>query len=187
MDDTQRAFYGLKFENAFLRLRGKAFESFFVRLMGHGFAGDFELVRPYGARGDLKCDGFRRSDGTVFQVYAPDSLKLAPLLAKIDKDFTGAIEHWGRRMRRWEFVHNDDRGLPGDAVQKLVDLHEAHPVVGIKEAAAGNVWYADKHQHARNQDADDDRPSPDIGAAGQGQGLRHAKTMVRRSRSSWAS
>ena len=131
MDDTQRAFYGLKFENAFLRLRGKAFESFFVRLMGHGFAGDFELVRPYGARGDLKCDGFRRSDGTVFQVYAPDSLKLAPLLAKIDKDFTGAIEHWGRRMRRWEFVHNDDRGLPGDAVQKLVDLHEAHPGVEI--------------------------------------------------------
>lgn len=131
MDDTQRAFYGLKFENTFLRSRGKAFESFFGRLMGHGFVGDFELVRPYGAKGDLKCDGFRPSDGTVFQVYAPDAIKLAALLAKIDEDFIGAVGHWGARMRRWEFVHNDDRGLPAEATQKLQDLRVAYPAIHI--------------------------------------------------------
>ena len=131
LDDTQRSFYGLKFENAFLREKGKAFESLFARVMAHGFTGDFEPVRPYGSRGDLKCDGFRPSDGTVFQSYAPDSTKLADLLAKIDVDFEGACTHWGAKMNRWEFVHNDMRGLPAEAVRKLDDLRAAHPTVKI--------------------------------------------------------
>jgi len=88
LDDTQRFFYGLKFENAFLRTKGKAFESFFASVMAHGFTGDFEPVRPYGPRGDLKCDGFRPSDSTVFQCYAPDSTRLRDLLGKIDTDFS---------------------------------------------------------------------------------------------------
>lgn len=131
MDDTQRSFYGLKFENTFLREKGKAFESFFARVMSHGFTGDFEPARPYGPKGDLKCDGFRPSDGTVFQCYAPDSTKLAELLAKIDEDFTGARSDWGDRMRRWEFVHNDVRGLPAEAVRKLESLRSAHPAIAI--------------------------------------------------------
>jgi hypothetical protein len=131
LDDTQRSFYGLRFENAFLRQKGKAFETFFARVMAHGFAGDFEPVRPYGPKGDLKCDGYRPSDGTVFQSYAPDSIKLTDLLDKIDEDFHGAIVHWGGRMRRWEFVHNDIRGLPAEAVRKLDDLRALHPNIAI--------------------------------------------------------
>lgn len=131
LDDTQRSFYGLKFENTFLREKGKAFESFFARVMAHGFTGDFEPVRPYGRKGDLKCDGFRPSDGTVFQSYAPDSTKLADLLAKIDEDFDGARIHWGAKMTRWEFVHNDVRGLPAEAVRKLDDLRAAYPTIKI--------------------------------------------------------
>lgn len=131
MDDTQRFAYGLKFENAYLRSRGKAFESFFARIMAHAFPNDFQPVRPYGSKGDLKCDGFRASDGTVFQCYAPDAMKLADLLAKIDEDFIGAVTHWGRRMKRWEFVHNDSRGLPADAIQLLVDHGLSHPTVTL--------------------------------------------------------
>lgn len=131
LDDTQRSFYGLKFENAFLRQKGKAFEVFFARVMAHGFSGDFVPVRPYGPKGDLKCDGFRPSDGTVFQSYAPDSLKLADLLSKIDADFDGARMHWGPRMKRWEFVHNDHRGLPAEAVRRLDELRAAHPEIEI--------------------------------------------------------
>ena len=76
LDDTQRAFYGLIFENAFLREKGKAFETLFSRVMAHGFSGDFQPVRPYGSKGDMKCDGFRQNDGTVFQCYAPESTGL---------------------------------------------------------------------------------------------------------------
>jgi hypothetical protein len=131
LDDTQRFAYGLKFENAFLRERGKAFESFFFRIMAHGCPSDFQPVRPYGPKGDLKCDGFRASDGTVFQCYAPDIMKIAPLLAKIDEDFSGALVHWTTKMQRWEFVHNDTRGLPAEAVKKLAELGTANPSVSL--------------------------------------------------------
>ncbi len=131
MDDTQRTFYGLKFENTFLREKGKAFEAFFARVMAHGFAADFEPVRPYGPKGDLKCDGFRPSDGTVFQCYAPDSRRLAELITKIDVDFRGAVAHWGSRLRRWEFVHNDVRGLPAEAVRKLDELRATYPTINV--------------------------------------------------------
>ncbi|AKM11905.1 ABC-three component system protein [Croceicoccus naphthovorans] len=131
MDDTQRFGYGLKFENAFLRERGKAFETLFARIMAHAHPGDFQPVRPYGPRGDLKCDGYRASDGTVFQCYAPDSMKVDPLVAKIDEDFNGAVGHWAAKMRRWEFVHNDVRGLAAEAVQKLADLGMSNPTVAL--------------------------------------------------------
>jgi hypothetical protein len=131
LDDTQRSFYGLKFENTFLREKGKAFETFFARVMAHGFTGDFQPVRPYGPKGDLKCDGFRPSDSTVFQSYAPDSMSLTNLLGKIDEDFNGARTHWGSKMKRWEFIHNDIRGLPANAVSKLDDLRAAHPEIKI--------------------------------------------------------
>ncbi|MBC7635840.1 MAG: hypothetical protein H7251_09585 [Acetobacteraceae bacterium] len=137
MDDTQRFSYGLKFENAFLRERGKAFESLFARIMAHAFPGDFRPVHPYGPKGDLKCDGFRASDGTVFQCYAPDAMRLRPLLIKIDEDFSGARAHWQAQMRRWEFVHNDARGLPAEAIRKLNALGPANP--GIVFAVCGEA------------------------------------------------
>lgn len=138
------------FENAYLREKGKAFETFFARVMGHGFVGDFEPVRPYGPKGDLKCDGFRPSDGTVFQSYAPDTMKLEALLAKMDEDFTGAVAHWGVRMRRWEIVHNDIRGLPAEAIRKLQDFRAAHPAIEVAECGYAKLrdvaMGLDRHQ-----------------------------------------
>ena len=142
LDETQRAFYGLLFENAFLREKGKAFETLFSRVMAHGFSGDFQPVRPYGSKGDMKCDGFRASDGTVFQCYAPDATVLSTLLAKIQEDFHGAVVNWGSALKRWEFVHNDVRGLPADAVAKLAVLREANPSIEVAvfgEAEMRNV------------------------------------------------
>ena len=140
MDDLQRAFYGLKFENAFLSQKGKAFEDLFSRIMGHAFLGDFQAVRPYGSRGDLKCDGYRVSDRTVFQCYAPAAMKLANLLAKMDEDFNGAVAHWGDRMKRWSFVHNENDGLPADATQKLVDLGAANPTVSLGQTGYPEIF-----------------------------------------------
>ena len=131
LDDTQRFAYGREFTIAFLRERGKAFETLFARIMAHKFPGDFHPVRPYGPKGDLKCDGFRASDGTVFQCYAPDAVKLEPLLAKLNEDFAGALVHWTTKMRRWEFVHNDSRGLPAEAVQRIAELNMANPSVAL--------------------------------------------------------
>lgn len=131
MDDLQRHIFQMKFRNAFLEQKGKAFEDLFSKIMGHAFPGDFQAVRPYGNRGDLKCDGYRTSDRTVFQCYAPSTMKLANLQAKLNADFNGAVVHWGTRMERWSFVHNEDDGLPADATQQLVDIGEANLQVSI--------------------------------------------------------
>jgi hypothetical protein len=139
LDDTQRFAYGLKFENAFLRERGKAFENLFARIMAHAFPGDFRPVRPYGSKGDLKCDGFRASDGTVFQCYAPDAMKLELLLTKVEEDFNGALGHWAMQMLRWAFVHNDTRGLPAEAIQRLAELGAANPAVVVTVCAESEL------------------------------------------------
>ena len=131
MDQLQRHFFELKFRNAFLESQGKAFEDLFSRIMGHAFAGDFKPVRPYGSKGDLKCDGYRASDKTVFQCYAPKTMKLDKLQAKICEDFNGVVAHWGERMERWIFVHNDVDGIPADAVRQLIDLGKTNPEVSL--------------------------------------------------------
>ena len=142
MDSLQRAFFQMKFRIAFLERKGKAFEDLFSKIMGHASPGDFQAVRPYGNRGDLKCDGYRVSDRTVFQCYAPSAMKLPNLLAKMDEDFNGAVAHSGDRMGRWSFVHNEDDGLPADATQKLVDLSTANPTIILDQTGYPELFAA---------------------------------------------
>ena len=139
-DELQNTFFKLKFRNAFLEKQGKEFEGLFSRIMGHAFPGDFRAVRPYGNKGDLKCDGYRDSDKTVFQCYAPRTTKLQELQAKVDEDFNGAVTHWGARMERWTFVHNDDDGLPAAATQQLIDLGEANPAVTLDQMSYAELF-----------------------------------------------
>ncbi|MBB4189777.1 hypothetical protein GGE07_006475 [Sinorhizobium terangae] len=131
MDELQRSIYVDKFRLAFHTQKGTAFQDWFVRLAGHAFGADFEEVRPYGPYGDLKCDGRRISSGSVFQCYAPEAMKEADLIAKIDEDFHGARAHWGGNMQEWVFVHNDGRGLPPNAVQHLDTVRKAHSPLQI--------------------------------------------------------
>ncbi len=138
MDELQRYIFQIKFENAFLKNEGQAFEDMFAAIMGHAFPGDFQPVRAYGNMGDRKSDGYRASDKTIFQCYGPRSTKLDAMQSKVDADFNGALGHWGARMERWIFVHNDLDGLPADVVQQLVDLEAANPAVKL-----GSMGYAE--------------------------------------------
>ena len=140
MDELQRKFFQLKFRIAFLEKQGQAFEVLFSRIMGHAFADDFIAVRPYGSKGDLKCDGYRASDKTVFQCYAPRTMRLDRLQAKVYEDFNGAVAHWGEDMERWIFVHNDDYGLPADALQQLIDLGKTNPSVSLSDMSYSEIF-----------------------------------------------
>ncbi|RUX29314.1 hypothetical protein EOA23_13930 [Mesorhizobium sp. M2A.F.Ca.ET.042.01.1.1] len=131
MDELQRSIYVDRFRLAFHTQRGTAFQDWFVRLAGHAFGADFEEVRPYGPYGDLKCDGRRISTQSVFQCYAPDAMREADLIEKVDEDFHGARGHWSDDMQEWVFVHNDGRGLPPNAVQHLNGLRQAHAPLQI--------------------------------------------------------
>jgi hypothetical protein len=122
MDQLQRSIYTDRFRVKFFSLRGEAFQTWFVSMAGHAYGPDFEEVRAYGPKGDLKCDGRRISTKTIYQCYAPYSMKESDTVSKVDADFHGAAAHWGPAMSEWVFVHNDDRGLPPGVVRHLDGL-----------------------------------------------------------------
>lgn len=124
--DLQRSFLLSRFEVLYLRSKGTAFQELFRQLMELAYPRDFVAVHPSGSRGDLKCDGYRKSDKTVFQCYAPREMKLTTLLRKMETDFLGAKGHWNSQMEKWTFVHNDDEGLPADALMLLNTLEAQH-------------------------------------------------------------
>ena len=132
MDAVQRAFYRLQFRNAFLEQKGTAFQDWFARLASFALGSDFERIRPYGAQGDFKADGRTRSDRTIYQCYAPETLKQDRLLAKMEADLAGAEEHWRGWMKRWVFVHNDTRGLPATVRQGQDQLRSRYQRITIE-------------------------------------------------------
>ena len=111
VDTVSNLFFGLHFRIAFLEKKGAEFQDWFVDMAGHALGPDFEPVRPYGRQGDWKCDGRQLSTGRIFQCYAPDSESDQKIIAKIDRDFSGALAKWPRFLRAWTFVHNDRRGV----------------------------------------------------------------------------
>lgn len=133
MTSRQHALYRPWFRLAYIEKKGMEFEAWFVDLASHALGADFEPVAAYGPDGDFKCDGRRRSTRTIFQCYAPERLVQGEVIAKIDEDFHGAVDHWASWIREWTFVHNGN-ALPPKAVQHLDQLRILNPNVDI------SVW-----------------------------------------------
>jgi hypothetical protein len=131
VDQFTRAFYELKFRNAFLENRGEAFQDFFSCVMEKKYPGDFIRTRPWGNQGDRKNDGYVRSMRTLFQVYAPNEIEEAKTLTKIDEDYAGAILHWSDYFDKWVFVHNSIQGLGPGVTKKLLDLDNGNQNVRV--------------------------------------------------------
>ena len=132
MDPLTRTYYWARFEIAFLRQKGVAFQDWFCQLAKLAFETDFERVRPNGAEGDFKADGRTLSDGTIYQSYGPERMEQSVVIRKINDDLAGAVDKWGGWIERWVLVHNDGRGLPPKAVQRLDQLREEHPSIRIE-------------------------------------------------------
>lgn len=132
MDHLTRAFYELKFRNAFLENRGEAFQDLFSSIMEKRYPGDFIRTRPWGHQGDRKNDGYVRSTRTLFQVYAPNELEEAKTLTKIEEDYWGALPYWEEYFDTWVFVHNSVQGLGPGVERKLLDLDEGHQSIRVR-------------------------------------------------------
>jgi hypothetical protein len=126
IDPLARAFYELKFENAYLRLKGEAFQDFFAAVMEKKYPADFVRVRPWGNSGDRKNDGYLRSRRILFQCYAPNEMTAALSLKKIKADFVGALPYWKTHFDTWVFLHNSERGLSPEITEVLLDLRAKH-------------------------------------------------------------
>lgn len=132
MDELSRIWFQTVCRQRLRDAHGTAFQDLFADLMELAFPRDFQRIRPYGNQGDQKCDGYLASSKTVFQVYAPRTMKQAQLINKAREDFGGAVHHWRGRMAIWAFVHNDRDGLPPEACKVIQDLSARDPDVAIE-------------------------------------------------------
>jgi hypothetical protein len=126
MDNLTRAFYELMFENSFMKKKADEFQDFFASIMEKRYPGDFIRIRPWGQAGDHKNDGYLRSRRILFQSYAPDKMQVRRCIAKIAKDFDGALLYWKDYFDTWIFVHNAPKGLGPQVKRTLLDLGVRH-------------------------------------------------------------
>lgn len=131
MDQQATAFYELRFKNQYLESKGAAFQSLFVDVMTKAHPGDFIPCRPWGSVGDRKNDGYLKSERTLFQVYAPNEMRMSETVSKVVTDFSDALPHWKDYFDIWVFVHNARDGLPPDVVAKLLELEAAHAPIKL--------------------------------------------------------
>lgn len=132
MPGADPVLFAVLLENVLLKETGQAFEDFFVKAGTTLWKQDFEPWKPQGSLGDMKCDGYRVSDKTVFQCYAPEQFIASKVSGKIKFDFTGARDKLGNHMEKWVFVHNQKDGLPAAAAKLVLELREEHPDITIE-------------------------------------------------------
>ena len=100
------------FKNRILAYRGQQFEDFFISLM-RIYNENFKAVKAYGRLGDRKNDGFDKTTGTFYQVFAPEDLtKVGTIndgVKKLKEDFEVLYEKWNDicPIKKYYFVTND--------------------------------------------------------------------------------
>lgn len=139
-DDAVLDFHYTYFRSEWTTKSGDDFQAFFESIMTRADP-TFVPVAPAGSHGDKKSDGYRGSDETTFQVYAPSAgLKSALTCKKIRDDFAGAKANWPN-MRRWVFVWSSSRGgLPPDAAKLIGELDSAHEHIEVREWGRDRLW-----------------------------------------------
>jgi hypothetical protein len=128
----QKIFYRALVVSALAEKDGVPFEDWFVELARRAWGPDFEPIRAQGKHGDLKCDGHRISQGGIYQCYAPFRPVREKIEDKIQTDFNGALKIWKEKMRMWQVVINDRRGLQAEATMQVELLRDAHKGILIE-------------------------------------------------------
>lgn len=124
-DDLDWAWQELTLRQKLGEIDGDALETLFGQIAKAAWGDDYQATIPMGSRGDLKCDGFRQSEGAVYQLYGPryGQANVNDALAKIAEDSKGALTHWGPSMKSWTFVVGLYAGrTPSEIVRAVASL-----------------------------------------------------------------
>ena len=95
---------------------GAAFEHLFTTIMNYAEQ-DFQQVKPWGNIGDRKNDGYIKSKGIYYQVYAPEDISrnYPDVIKKLKTDFAGLLSHWAPVKEFYFLVNDKYKGVHADS------------------------------------------------------------------------
>ena len=120
------------------KVHGIAFQDFVGSFMGAIHPDDFVRVRAHGRLGDGGNDGFRLSDGTLYQCYGAYNGHVQDIkyvCEKLGEDFEKARLSTPQ-MRKWRFTHNL-MDMPQPLLQAYLDLVPTIEAHGIEPGLFG--------------------------------------------------
>lgn len=137
MNSQEKALARILFENKIYKANGQKFEDIFTAIMNYAEP-DFQQIKPWGNIGDRKNDGYIKSKGIFFQVFAPEDIQKSypDVISKLQKDFEGLKNQW-HPINEFYFVVNDKyNGVNADCEQKIQQIKTQHKLqnTGFKTA-----------------------------------------------------
>ncbi|MCF6317867.1 MAG: hypothetical protein L3J83_01090 [Proteobacteria bacterium] len=123
MNTQERTLARKQFQLKIYESNGQAFEDLFIQIMNY-HKSDFQSIKPWGNIGDRKNDGYIRSKGVFFQVFAPEEItkSYVKVVNKLVADFNGLNKHWSP-INEFYFVVNDKYlGVNADCDQTMQKL-----------------------------------------------------------------
>ena len=130
MKAIQKYFARLLLKVKIYECDGNQYEELFSKIQYYRDS-DFRQIKPQGSLGDGKNDGYIKSQGVYFQVYAPENStkKIKEAINKIKTDFAELKNQWDElcKIKTWYFVMNDKyKNFPKEIHQRLLGLENTH-------------------------------------------------------------
>ncbi len=138
MNSQEKALARKLFKLKVHEAKGQAFEDLFVSIMNYAES-DFRSIKPWGNIGDRKNDGYVKSKGVFYQVFAPLEIltSYSKVIGKLEKDFAGLLRQWAS-IHEFYFVVNDTYlGVNADCEQAIQAIKQTHGLrrAGFKTAS----------------------------------------------------
>ena len=127
MNVQEKTFARQLFQNKILKADGQIFEDIFSAIMNYAET-DFQQIKPWGNIGDRKNDGYIKTKGIFYQVYAPEDIRKSytNVVSKLKKDFDGLKAQWSL-VNEFYFVVNDKyKGVNADCEKIIQEIKISH-------------------------------------------------------------
>lgn len=137
MNTQEKTFARCLFQNKIYKADGQKFEDIFSAIINYTEE-DFQQIKPWGDIGDRKNDGYIKSKGVYYQVYAPEEITISykKVVDKLKTDYNGLMKQWSP-INEFYFVVNDKyKGVNADCEQTIQELKVLHNLdnAGFKTA-----------------------------------------------------
>ena len=127
MNVQEKTFARQLFQNKILKADGQIFEDIFSAIMNYAGT-DFQQIKPWGNIGDRKNDGYIKTKGIFYQVYAPEDIRKSytNIVSKLKEDFDGLKAQWSP-VNEFYFVVNDKyKGVNADCEKIIQEIKISH-------------------------------------------------------------